>query len=298
MSGLGKSKPRAKGRILLEMLVLPGNGHYAVSDSPESLRHNDVLFCHLRLRSRRIQRVVAESPAATLGRPRSGQGVIPAIDSILLARPRPVPGSVWHAACETMLGERTQMTVSHSAQSMMPTEEAWRIYRERPDEAMFFDIETTGLVPEESDITVIGAIMNGEPATFVKGINLHEFPAYVAQRPLLVSFNGIEFDVPFLQSHLPEARLDQPHIDLRFVLRSLGYRGGLKAIEKELGLVRGAEIQDIDGMAAIRLWGRYMQGDRDALDRLIAYNLADVSNLKELLGIAMGLMKDCSRQTT
>ena len=33
----------------------------------------------------------------------------------------------------------------------------------------------------------------------------------------------------------PEARLDQAHIDLRFVLRSLGYRGGLKAIETEPG---------------------------------------------------------------
>jgi len=181
--------------------------------------------------------------------------------------------------------------VSSSGQSMMPTQKAWRIYRQWADEAMFFDIETTGLVPEESDITVIGAFTGGQSATFVKGVNLHEFPAYVEQRPLLVSFNGIEFDVPFLKAHMPEVRLDQPHIDLRFVLRSLGYRGGLKSIERQLGLARDAEIRDIDGMAAIRLWDRYMQGDREALDQLIAYNLADVSSLKELLGIAMGMVE-------
>jgi len=189
------------------------------------------------------------------------------------------------------------MMVSHSRHLMMPTQEAWRIYRQRPDEAMFFDIETTGLVPEESDITVIGAITGDQPATFVKDVNLHEFPAYVEQRPLLVSFNGIEFDVPFLRAHIPEARLDQPHIDLRFVLRSLGYRGGLKSIERQLGLVRDAGIKDIDGMAAIRLWDRYMQSDREALDRLIAYNLADVSNLKMLLDTAMEMMEDRSHQT-
>jgi len=184
--------------------------------------------------------------------------------------------------------------VSHSRHLMMPTEEAWRIYRERPDEAMFFDIETTGLVPEESDLTVIGAITGGQSATFVKGVNLHEFPAYVEHRPLLVSFNGIEFDVPFLKAHMPEAKLDHPHIDLRFVLRSLGYRGGLKSIEWQLGLVRHAEIQDIDGMGAIRLWNRYRQGDQEALDRLIEYNLADVSGLKKLLEIAMETMGEIS----
>ena len=177
-----------------------------------------------------------------------------------------------------------------TAKSMLPSEETWQLYRQRPDEAMFLDIETTGLSPEESEVTVVGAIAGGQPATFVKGVNLHEFPEYVKQWPLLVSFNGIQFDVPFLRVHTPEAKLDQPHIDLRFVLRSLGYRGGLKAIEKRLGLVRDADIQGVNGMTAIRLWERYTQGDHEAFDRLVAYNMADVSSLPKLLGIAMGMM--------
>ena len=106
-------------------------------------------------------------------------------------------------------------------------------------------------IREHHDVTVIGALGGGKLALFVKGINLDQFPAYVAQFPLLVTFNGSQFDVPFLRAHFPQARLDQAHIDLRFVLRSLGYRGGLKAIERDLGLSRDATIQGVDGFEAV-----------------------------------------------
>jgi len=173
--------------------------------------------------------------------------------------------------------------------TILPTQETWQLYRERPNEAMFLDIETTGLGPEEDEITVIGAITGGQSAVFVKGVNLEEFPAYVEKRPLLVSFNGIKFDVPFVRVRFPEARLDQPHIDLRFVLQSLGYRGGLKSIERQLGVRRDPKIQEISGLGAVRLWERYCRGDQAALDRLIEYNLADAGNLVALMGIALGI---------
>jgi hypothetical protein len=57
-----------------------------------------------------------------------------------------------------------------------------------------------------------GVHFNGKLALFVQGINLREFPAYVARFPLLVTFNGSQFDVPFLRAHFPGARLDQAHI--------------------------------------------------------------------------------------
>jgi uncharacterized protein YprB with RNaseH-like and TPR domain len=105
----------------------------------------------------------------------------------------------------------------------------------------------------------------------------------------LVTFNGSQFDVPFLRAHFPTARLDQAHIDLRFVLRSLGYRGGLKAIERNLGLTRDAAIEGVDGFEAVRLWHRYRRGDRAALMKLALYNLTDVVNLVELVQIALRL---------
>ena len=111
----------------------------------------------------------------------------------------------------------------------------WRLYPEFADRALFLDIETTGLSPDYNEVTVIGALGGGQLALFVKGINLDQFPAYVDQFPLLVTFNGSQFDVPFLRAHFPGARLDQAHIDLRFALASLGYRGGLKVMERTSG---------------------------------------------------------------
>ena len=132
----------------------------------------------------------------------------------------------------------------------LPANEAWRLYSEFADRALYLDIETTGLSGDHDDVTVIGALGNGELALFIKGVNLEQFPAYIAQFPLLVSFNGSQFDVPFLRAHFPHARLDQAHIDLRFVLASLGYKGGLKVVENRLGL-RG--IRQSRALTALKL---------------------------------------------
>jgi uncharacterized protein YprB with RNaseH-like and TPR domain len=172
-------------------------------------------------------------------------------------------------------------------QSLLPQREMWRLYREFADQALFLDIETTGLSAHYDQVTLIGALGGGKLALFIHGVNLDLFPAYVQQFPLLVTFNGSQFDVPFLQTHFPEARLDQAHIDLRFTLASLGYRGGLKAVERRLGLRRDPTIQGVDGFEAVRLWHRYRRGDRRALMTLALYNLTDVVNLVELADIAV-----------
>jgi uncharacterized protein len=171
----------------------------------------------------------------------------------------------------------------------LPSRETWRLYPEFADRALFLDIETTGLSPGYDEVTVIGALGGGQLALFVRGINLDQFPAYIRQFPLLVTFNGSQFDVPFLRAHFPKARLDQAHIDLRFVLASLGYRGGLKAVERTLSLRRDPTIQGVDGFEAVRLWHCYRRGDRQALRKLILYNLTDVVNMVELVETAVRL---------
>jgi uncharacterized protein len=165
----------------------------------------------------------------------------------------------------------------------LPGRETWRLYPDFADSVLFLDIETTGLSPYYSEVTVIGALGGGQPALFVNGVNLDAFPAYVEQFPILVTFNGSQFDVPFLRAHFPQARLDQPHIDLRFALASLGYRGGLKAVEHTLGLQRDPTIQGVDGFEAVRLWHAYRRGNAQALRKLLLYNLTDVVNLVELV---------------
>jgi len=126
-------------------------------------------------------------------------------------------------------------------------------------------------------------------ALFINGINLEQFPAYIERFPLLVTFNGSQFDVPFLRAHFPHARLDQAHIDLRFVLASLGYKGGLKVVENALHLHRDPAIQGVDGFEAVRPWHLYRRGDKRALEKLILYNLTDVANLVELAEIGVEL---------
>src|SRR5207249_1292873 len=77
--------------------------------------------------------------------------------------------------------------------------------------------------------------------------------------------------------------LDQPHIDLCFLARRLGLRGGLKRIEPIAGVERPGPLQGLDGWDAVRLWNRWRYGhDAAALELLLAYNEADAMNLQPL----------------
>jgi uncharacterized protein YprB with RNaseH-like and TPR domain len=136
---------------------------------------------------------------------------------------------------------------------------------------------------------MIATCNSGRRALFVNGINLDAFPEYVARFPLLVTFNGCQFDLPFLRTHFPNLRLDQTHVDLRFVLASLGYQGGLKAVEHAFGIRRDAAIQGLTGFEAARLWYRYRHGEHAALETLALYNLTDAVHLVRLMTIAVEL---------
>jgi uncharacterized protein YprB with RNaseH-like and TPR domain len=71
-----------------------------------------------------------------------------------------------------------------------------------------------------------------------------------------------------------------------YVLRSLGYKGGLKGCERQLGLDRG-ELAGVDGFFAVLLWRDYQKNkNAKALETLLAYNIQDVVNLETLLTIA------------
>ncbi len=163
----------------------------------------------------------------------------------------------------------------------LPSAEQWRIYRTFPDKAAFVDLETTGLSADYDQITVIGLCHGKGFQVFVRGRNLDDFPRVAAGYPLLVSYNGTSFDLPFLRRQFagfePEA-----HLDLRHPLRRLGYKGGLKQIEARVGIRRPAHLREVDGFEAVWLWHDYRAGNRKALDRLIEYCREDVVNLKPL----------------
>ena len=94
--------------------------------------------------------------------------------------------------------------------TLLPQREMWRLYPEFAQRALFLDIETTGLSPYYNEVTVIGGLGGGRLELFVRGVNLHEFPAYVRQFPLLVTFNGSQFDVPFCGRTFPRPAWTRP----------------------------------------------------------------------------------------
>ncbi len=167
----------------------------------------------------------------------------------------------------------------------LPLNEHWRAYRDFSS-TCFLDIETTGLCRVRNKITTIGIFDGKKSRVFVRHRDMDAFASEIGKYSTIITFNGRCFDIPFLREKFSGLRLSQLHIDLRFLLRELGYTGGLKNIEKQLGIARDGGIADVDGYEAVRLWHRYRRGDESALNTLIEYNKADVENLKLLMDMA------------
>ena len=162
-----------------------------------------------------------------------------------------------------------------------PQRDHWRLYEWLRSRAVYLDIETDSF----GRITVVGLYGRGRFTSFTRGDSLdgRRLGEELRQYDLLVTFCGTTFDVPMLLAHYPGLPLDQPHIDLCFMGRRLGYRGGLKAIEAQIGINRAAELQGLNGRDAVRLWNRWRHSrDEEARDRLLAYNEADCANLEPL----------------
>jgi len=104
-----------------------------------------------------------------------------------------------------------------------------------------------------------------------------------------VSFNGKRFDQPFVE-HNFDVSVDAPHLDLMYLCRRLDLTGGLKQIERDLGIDRDG--MDVDGREAVRLWHRYEDGDEAALDKLVEYNRYDTQNLQTLLDTVAGRLHE------
>ena len=164
----------------------------------------------------------------------------------------------------------------------LPAGLGWRIFPEFRAATAYLDIETTGLDRERDAVTTIALYDGRTVRTYVRGRNLEEFPADVQAFKVLVTYNGKSFDQPFLERCFG-IRLRQAAIDLRYILKELGFTGGLKGCERSLGMGRG-ELDGVDGFMAVRLWERYRRrGDLRALETLLAYNVQDTVNLERLL---------------
>ena len=174
--------------------------------------------------------------------------------------------------------------------SLLPKQEHWRCLKDFSKIA-YLDIETTGLGKTHDDITMIGVYDGNSTKTFIKGENLPQFTNYIKSFPMIVTFNGSCFDLPFISSKF-NIKFNQLHLDLRFAFSKLGISGGLKRIEKQFRLNRSQETKHLDGFDAVRLWYKYKKGDNSSLDLLKKYNEEDVIGLKTLGLRAYEMLKD------
>lgn len=169
----------------------------------------------------------------------------------------------------------------------LPAGEHWRLFPDFGSRIGYLDIETTGLGNGSGDHITTIALYDGRTVrTYVHGRNMEQFEDDIQDCRLLVTFNGKCFDVPFIEREM-HLSLPSAHIDLRFVLKSLGIKGGLKNCEKRFGLDRD-ELDGVDGYFAVLLWQEFLNtGNEAALETLLAYNAADVIGLELLLHHAL-----------
>lgn len=200
----------------------------------------------------------------------------------LLARPGAVPRVSEHEVVSVL--EQSRQALNDEPLyfiKRLKHGDRWRLFPHFRDRVGYIDIETTGLGPG-CDITTISLYDGNQVRTYVNGINLDDFVEDVADIGVFISFNGLSFDIPIIE-HYFRIELRQAHLDLRYVLSRMGFKGGLKKCERQLGINRGS-LDGIDGSFAVLLWREYERtGSEQALETLLAYNIEDTVNLERLM---------------
>ncbi len=156
----------------------------------------------------------------------------------------------------------------------------------------YLDIETTGLMPLDCEITVIGIHIcrSGETELVqLVGRDVTADGVLEALRgvDVIYSYNGSRFDLPFIHLRLG-INLEElfSHRDLLYDCWRNNLYGGLKAVERQLGIRR--ILAEMNGYEAVKLWWKYIDSfDLDALNTLLEYNKEDVVNLKTLKDILL-----------
>lgn len=175
----------------------------------------------------------------------------------------------------------------------------------RQGAAAFCDIETLGLDPATNPLILAacGYFTAAADTAFVveqffattpreEEEVLRTFLPRLAAFPVLVTFNGQRFDVPFLLARSGAygltASLTARHFDIyREVCRYKAVlpleRYNLKALEQHLGIPRDDHI---DGAASVLLYRRFQHSHDAALrDAILQHNFEDIRNLPAVLAI-------------
>jgi uncharacterized protein YprB with RNaseH-like and TPR domain len=176
---------------------------------------------------------------------------------------------------------------------MLPAREHWRLYDRLRDDAAFLDIETDGLGPR-AVVTVVGVYRGGRSTTLVRGLDLTAQSLVDALQGcrILITFNGSSFDLPMLEREFPFTMPRVPHYDLRHACARVGLKGGLKSIERQLGMARDREVEFVTGEQAVYLWHAWTRrGSKRALEVLRLYNEADTQNMAPIADLVYNRLR-------
>lgn len=178
----------------------------------------------------------------------------------------------------------------------------------RPESALFFDIETTGLSPASSHLYLIGAAMK---ITLPQGgfwvirqyfaenreeepLLLETFAKLCSDRSCTVHFNGERFDLPYLahkfeQYSMPNPLSQMQSFDLYRDIRPFKKLLGLeklkqKAIESFLRIHRDDRFSGKELISVYHSWQR--SEDQEQLRTLFLHNYEDVLGMLYLLRLS------------
>jgi uncharacterized protein YprB with RNaseH-like and TPR domain len=191
-------------------------------------------------------------------------------------------------------------------------------------DSVFLDIETTGINPAYSELSLISLYEEdgtGKKATLYVN-NLHDaactvrplesraqeygydsiivhplerFPEQAALITRVATYNGTQFDLPFIAYHLPQVRsllTRWQHLDIytqvAMPLRDLGLLRTpnlkLKTLFTYLGVLRHPSVNRMRGDDAVLLWNHWKHlYDSESLTALCIYALEDVRCTRLLL---------------
>lgn len=162
----------------------------------------------------------------------------------------------------------------------LPRREYYRIAASFPGRCVFLDIESTGLSKYYDQVTLVGWSAGSRYKVLIDPTETVQLERDLSALPILVTFNGTLFDLPFLASHFNTAWSAVTHVDLRYLAKRAGLTGGQKRIEVAIGLERETHLDGVSGAGAVGLWFDYKEGDLSALRKLVRYNHADIEGMK------------------
>ena len=204
-------------------------------------------------------------------------------------------------------------THSFNLKEMISPDKSWNFYPYNTYELSqicYFDIETTGLSADTSNIYLIGVGSYTDSDTFTviqwfaddynseKNI-LKEFLEYIKQFDIIIHYNGSTFDIPYINKKCkrhavnPSALNEMKNLDIYHALRKYAALlqlpdKKLKSFERYVGLNRD---DTFNGGELIEVYAEYIQNiylrkENDKLLKLLLlHNYEDITGLSQVASL-------------